>query len=163
GIDALARRLGLAGNEQGERADGFLLLAVLADLDGFSVAGLDLDEAAVRLDDDAEADVLEAVAGRGQAVVRIFRKPPVKMIQRLENHGGSGVGGVEGWNMEDSILELRVEETRFGADALALAGQEAVLGLFVGGEIGDVVEHPAEFLVELLGRKSALRERITFL
>lgn len=79
----------------------------------------------------------------------------------MENHGGSGVGGVERRDGENTVFQLRVEEARFGADVFALTGEERILGLLVGGEVGDVVEHPAEFLVELVVREFAFGNGIT--
>lgn len=54
-------------------------------------------------------------------------------------------------NVDHPVLDFRFEEAWFGADAVALAGEEGVLGFFVGWQIGDVVEHPAEVSVELFG------------
>lgn len=59
---------------------------------------------------------------------------------------------------DDAVFEFGVEEAGFGADAFSLAGEEAVFGLFVCGEVGEIVEHPAEFFVELLGWELAGRE-----
>lgn len=57
---------------------------------------------------------------------------------------------MKGRNGEDAVLQLGVEEARFSADPQALAGEETVLRLSVGTEKSDVVQHPAEFFVELL-------------
>jgi len=62
-------------------------------------------------------------------------------------------------DIDDAVFESGIEETGLGADALASTREEAVLGLFVCREVGDVVKHPAEFLVELFGRELAGRDR----
>ncbi len=99
------------------------------------------------------------MAGPWEAVSRVFGEPLIKLVQRLEDHDGSGVGGVEGRDVNDAVFHFGVEEARFGPDAFALAGEEAVFVIFVGREVGDVVEHPAEFFVELLGEELARGER----
>lgn len=68
----------------------------------------------------------------------------------MEYHGGSGDGGLERWDFDDAVDELRIEEAGFGANPCALPGEEAVIGLFVGRLIGDVVKHPAEVAVLLI-------------
>lgn len=61
-------------------------------------------------------------------------------------------------NVDNTVLDFGFEESRFGADAFALTGEKRVFGFFVGGEVGDVVEHPAEVLVELFGREFGGRD-----
>lgn len=63
-----------------------------------------------------------------------------------------GVGGVQRWNCDDTILNAGLKKTGLGADALALTGEEAVSRFLIGRQVGDVMKHPAKFLIELLGR-----------
>lgn len=60
-------------------------------------------------------------------------------------------------HFDHAVLQFGVEEPGFGTNAFSLSGEKTVFSFLVGWEIGDVVEHPAEFLVDLLWRKLGCR------
>ena len=71
----------MAGNEKLEGADEFLFFAGFGvDLDNLTPSILDFNEGSVGLENNAEGDVLQAVAGFGESVVGVFRQAVIKRV-----------------------------------------------------------------------------------